>query len=107
MRAFVLKTFIVALLFAGLEGAAESVGDTDFHQTHHAHADDVDNQWVPDSDGSDHEGDSCEHFCHAHAVALTTQFSFPSMPMIQYDVPVHSAHTVTRRAAPPIPPPNI
>ncbi len=74
MRHWILKLVIASMLFVSMEGIADSVDETSFRQTHHAHAGDADNQWVPDSDGGDHEGDSCEHFCHVHVVALTTQF---------------------------------
>ena len=105
MRTPILGIFIVAMLFMSLEGAAEPVNDTQFHQTHHAH--DAGDQWFPDSDGNDHDGDSCEHFCHAHAAALTARLSFSGMPMLRHFAPAHVAQARTRGAAPPIPPPNI
>lgn len=107
MRAGILKLLIASILFVSMEGVADSIDEASFHQTHHAHAEDAGDQWFPDSDGSDHEGESCEHFCHAHVVALTTRTSLPSMPMFQHDVPVLSAHSVSRSTAPPTPPPNL
>ena len=107
MRAGVLRIFIVAMLFVSVEGAAGAVEDAHFHQTHHAHTDDADDQWFPELDESDHDGDSCEHFCHAHVVALTTHFSLPGMPMFRYNVPAHCANSAGLSAAPPTPPPNI
>jgi len=107
MRALVLNIFIVTLLFASLEGAAESVSEPDFHQTHHAHADTADSQWFPDSDCGEHDGESCEHFCHAHVVALSTQISLPNVPKLRNSVTSRFARTTSRGAAPPIPPPNI
>jgi len=107
MRHGVLKLLIATMLFVSMEGVAESVDDAVFHQTHHAHADNADDQWFPDSDGSEHEGESCEHFCHAHVVALTPYVSLPSLPKFRHYAPALSAHAATRGAAPPTPPPNI
>jgi len=106
MRDVILKLVIAAMLFVSMESVAESVDDASFHQTHHAHADDAGNQWFPDSDGSDHESEACEHFCHAHVVAVTAQVSVPSMQKFQQFVSPPSACSVTRATAPPTPPPN-
>ena len=107
MRAVVLKVFIVALLFVNVEGAAESVDENSFHQAHHAHADDVGDQWFPDSDGEDHEGDACEHFCHAHGVVLSSDVKAIDIAPNQFFVVPHPTLSISRAAAPPIPPPNI
>jgi len=106
MRNATLKILIAAMLFVSMEGVAESVDDASFHQTHHAHADDSGNQWYPDSDGSDHESDACEHFCHAHAIALTAEISVPSLQQFQEFVATPSAYSASRATAPPTPPPN-
>ena len=106
MHNWVLKLLIVSLLFVSMEGFADSVDETSFHQTHHAHADEAGAEWFPDSDGSDHESEACEHFCHAHVVALTTQFSMPSLPRFQHLAPPIPAQVITRATAPPTPPPN-
>ena len=94
------------MLFVSIESAAESIDELSFHQTHHAHADDGED-WFPDSDGSDHEGDACEHFCHAHVIALTAEISVPSIQMFQEFIATPSAYSVIRAAAPPTPPPNV
>ena len=109
MRDGILKLFIICMLFVSMEGVAKSVDETSFHQTHHSHADGAENLWFPVSDGGDHESDadSCQHFCHAHAVALTTQFSLPSFPKLHHGVPAIAVRTNTRGASPPTPPPNI
>ena len=107
MRNGILKFLIATMLFVSMEGVAESVDDASFHQTHHAHTDDSGSQWFPDSDGNDHEGDACEHFCHAHAVALTAQITLPNVSMSRSFVSTLPAHTVTSGTAPPIPPPNL
>ena len=106
MRGSILKLVIVAMLFVSMEGTAEPIDETSFHQTHHAHADDG-AEWFPDSDGSDHEGEACEHFCHVHVVALTPQFSVPSLPRSRGFLHVPAVYTVHRATAPPTPPPNI
>lgn len=106
MRDATLKLLMAAMLFVSMEGVAESVDDASFHQSHHAHADDSDGQWYPDSDGSDHDGEACEHFCHAHVVALTMQVSLPGMQKFRQFVPASSPQSVTRATAPPTPPPN-
>lgn len=106
MRDGILMLFIVSTLFVSMEGIAESVDDASFHKTHHAHADEAGEKWFPDSDGSNHEGDACDHFCHAHAVALTTQMMVQGAPVSRYFVPVLPAHTVSYSSAPPTPPPN-
>jgi len=93
------------MLFVSIESAAESIDELSFHQTHHAHADDGED-WFPDSDGSDHEGDACEHFCHAHVIALTAETSVPSLQMFQEFVATPSTYSVIRATAPPTPPPN-
>ena len=106
MRDVILKTVIVAMLFVTMEGVAEAVSDETFHQTHHAHADDGD-QWFHDGDSDDHDGEACEHFCHVHVVALTSQTSIPELPMISSSVLAPSIRPLTRSTAPPTPPPNI
>lgn len=105
MRNLILKLLIASMLFVSMEGVADSIDEQSFHQTHHAHADDAENQWFPDSDGNDHEGDACEHFCHGHAVALTPQITLPDVSMSRSFVPALPAHTITRGTAPPTPPP--
>ena len=57
MRDAILKLSIAAMLFVSMEGTAESIDETSFHQTHHAHAEDG-AEWFPDSDGGDHEGEA-------------------------------------------------
>ena len=106
MRDVILKSVIVAMLFVTMEGMAEPVDETSFHQTHHAHADDG-NEWYPDSDGNEHDGDACEHFCHVHVVAFTPQISVPVFQTSRaYPLMAHP-YAVTRKTAPPTPPPNI
>lgn len=106
MRDSILKLVIAAMLFVSMEGTAENVDEMSFHQTHHAHADDG-AEWFPDADGSDHKGEACEHFCHAHAVALTSQISVPSLPKSRGLLCVPPVYKVHRATAPPTPPPNI
>ena len=107
MRNGILKLLMATMLFVSMEGMADSVDEVSFHQTHHAHADAVENQWFPDSDGDDHKGDACEHFCHAHVVGLTSQFVLANVPQFRYFVPALPTRTVTHSTAPPTPPPNI
>ncbi len=106
MRDLILKLVITAMLFVSMEGMAEPVDETSFHKTHHAHADDG-NQWYPDSDGAEHDGDACEHFCHFHVTALVQQISVPALPKFRESLLAPSVHTVTRSTVPPTPPPNI
>ena len=106
MRDVILKSVIVAMLFVTMESTAEPVDETSFHQTHHAHADDG-AEWFHDTDGSDHDGEACEHFCHVHVVALTSQMSVPSLPTSRDLLHVPPVYTVHRATAPPTPPPNI
>ena len=106
MRDGILKLLIAMMLFVSVEGMAESVDETSFHQTHHAHADDG-SQWFPDSDTSDHEGEACEHFCHVHVIALTAQISVPALTWVSGSPFASSTQSVTRSTAPPTPPPNI
>ena len=100
----IIRLVIVSLLFVSMEGVADVVDEMSFHQTHHAH--DAGYQWFPDSDGDDHEGDACEHFCHAHVVALTGRDVLPSAAQYRFYVPVPSLKIVTHSKAPPTPPPN-
>jgi len=106
MRDGILKLLIATMLFVSMEGVAESVDEMSFHQTHHAHADDGGEQWFPDADGDDHDGDSCDHFCHAHAVALTAQFELGAVPLFGDFIPLRLIRTATCSTAPPTPPPN-
>lgn len=106
MRSVIFTWVIAAMLFAGTEGAAEPVDESVFHQTHHVHADDG-QQWYPDSVGGEHEHEECEHFCHAHVVALTPQASGAALAGVPGSPPTHVAQPVSRVPAPPIPPPNI
>ena len=106
MRCMIVISVIASLFFGSVEGMAEPVDDSTFHQTHHAHADDG-AEWFPDSDGSDHEGEACEHFCHVHVVALTPQVSVPDLPRSRGLLNVPPVYTAHRATAPPTPPPNI
>ena len=108
MRDVILRSLIVAMLFVTMEGMADPVDDETFHQTHHAHADDGD-QWYHDSDndGDDHDGGACDHFCHVHVVALTSQVSVPDLPRSGALLNVPSIYSVHRVTPPPTPPPNI
>jgi hypothetical protein len=106
MRDVVVKSVIVAMLFVTMEGMSEPIDETSFHQTHHAHADAGD-QWYPDSDGAEHEGEACEHFCHVHVIALTPQISVPAISGFRTTLFAASVPAVNRSAAPPTPPPNI
>ena len=103
----ILKILIATMLFVSLEGVAESVGETSFHQSHHIHADDADALWFPNTESDDHEGDSYEHFCHAHVVGLTSHISLPVMPKFRHNPPAFYTHARTRGDSPPTPPPNI
>lgn len=105
MRDGILKLLMATMLFVSVEGVAESVDEMSFHQTHHAHADDGE-RWFPDSDSDDHDGDSCEHFCHAHVVGLTAQFRLAAVSKFADFLPTRSARATTRSTAPPTPPPN-
>jgi hypothetical protein len=107
MRDGILKLFIASMLFVSVEGVADSVDEVSFHQTHHDHADSVGEQWFPDSDGDDHEGDACEHFCHGHVVGLVAHIELPRISTSRYFAPATPAHTVTHSTAPPTPPPNL
>jgi hypothetical protein len=107
MRDRILMLLIASMLVVSMEGMADVVDDASFHQTHHAHADDADNQWFPNSDGDDHESDGSAHFCHAHGVGLAGQVMPVNAPAIQYFVPVPPAQIVAHIVPPPIPPPNI
>ena len=106
MRDAIVKLAIAAMLFVSMEGIAEPIDETSFHQTHHAHADEG-NEWFPDTDGSDHEGEACEHFCHVHVVALTSQISVPSLQRSRGFLHAPSDYTAHRATAPPTPPPII
>lgn len=107
MRAGILKLVIASMLFVSVEGIAESVDEVTFHQTHHAHVDDAANQWFPDSDGDEHKGDACEHFCHVHVVGLIAEVVLGNLPHCRDYDPVLPAHTITQSTAPPTPPPNL
>lgn len=106
MHRTIVRLAIASLLFVSMEGVADVVDELSFHQTHHARVDDVGNQWFPDSDGDDHAGDACEHFCDAHVVALTGRAVLPQAPQYRFYVPVLSSKTVTHGKAPPTPPPD-
>ena len=106
MRDWTLRLLIASMLFVSIEGMADSVDEASFHQTHHAHADNAGEQWFPDSDGDDHAGDACGHFCHAHVVGLTSQIISPKVPQVRIFIPELSTHEVTHSSAPPTPPPN-
>lgn len=106
MRDLILKSVIVAMLFMTIESTAEPVDEATFHQAHHAHVDDG-NQWFPDTDGTDHKSDACEHFCHFHVVALTAQLSLPALIRFSGAVLAPSFQAFSRSTAPPTPPPNI
>ena len=106
MREVILKLAIVAMLFVSMEGTAETIDETTFHKTHHAHVDDG-AEWFPDSDGSDHEGEACEHFCHVHVVVLVSEVALPTLPVSIGSIVVQADDSFTRGTAPPTPPPNI
>jgi len=106
MHYWLLNLLIASMLFMSLEGVAESVDDTSFHQTHHAHADDVGDDWYPDTDGDDHASDACEHFCHVHVVAVVTRHAAPKLSKYQVYSPPPAADYAVHITAPPTPPPN-
>ena len=105
MRTWVLQLLVVSLLVTSMEGAAEPVDDTTFHQSHHSHTDDG-TQWYPDFDDEDHDGDACEHFCHLHAIALVGYDSLRLLNQHSAFVPGCPATRHERATAPPTPPPN-
>lgn len=105
MRRLIIFSLIASLLSGSVEGMAEPVDETSFHQTHHTHVDDG-QQWYPDSVGGDHEAEACDHFCHVHVVALTPQVSALDLPRSRGLVNVASVRTAHRSTAPPTPPPN-
>jgi hypothetical protein len=96
---------IAAMLFVSAEAVADTVDETVFHQQHHSHAD-IGDAWYPDSDGIDHDGGACEHFCHVHVVAVPQQVLAPSLETSGCMPPVFSSRQLTRLLAPPTPPPN-
>lgn len=105
MRDGTLKLLIATMLFVSMEGMANAMDELNFHQAHHA--DDAGAQWFPNSDGDAHEGDACEHFCHAHVVGLTTQVILAIVAHVQYYLTAPPAHAVTHSVPPPTPPPNL
>jgi hypothetical protein len=105
MKIRVLQLLITAMLFTSMEGVAESVDDEVFHQTHHSHVDRLD-QWYPDSDGDEHDGDSCEHFCHVHVIGLISHKSVPQLSPSHGYLVARSIENHERATAPPTPPPN-
>lgn len=105
MRDGILKLLIACMLFVSVEGMADAVDALSFHQTHHAHVDDAGNQWFPDLDGDEHEGDACEHFCHGHFVGLTGQMLLANLPQYRCYVSTPPARTLTHSVVPPTPPP--
>ena len=106
MRDVILKAVIVAMLFVTTEGVAEAVSDETFHQTHHAHADDGD-QWFHDENTDDHVCETCEHFCHVHAVALPSQALISTRLAGRSLLCPSPTYAPTRAPDPPILPPNI
>lgn len=107
MRDKILKLLIASMFFVSMEGMTDSMDEVSFHQSHHAHADDPENQWFPDTDGDDHDGDFCNHYCHAHFVGLITNYALPSVPQLVLFSPALRTRAVTHSTAPPTPPPNI
>jgi hypothetical protein len=105
MRIGVLQLLIATMLFTSMEGVAEPVDDEVFHQTHHAHVDDLD-QWYPDSDGDEHDSDNCEHFCHVHAIGMISHRPVPQLSPSRHFVATRSTESYKRATAPPTPPPN-
>ena len=104
MHRTIAKLVIASMLFVSMEGMADVVDELSFHQTHHSH--DAGNQWFPDTDGDDHEGDASGHFCHAHVVGLTSQIMLANVPQFRNFAPEISTHKFTHNPAPPTPPPN-
>ena len=106
MRDSILKLVIAAMLFVSVECVSETVDEASFHQTHHAHADDG-TEWYPDSDGPDHSGEVCEHFCHSHSVALVLEVSAPNFPRFAGRPLAPSEPVESRNITPPTRPPKI
>lgn len=105
MNSWIPYLLMIALLATSMEGAAEPVEDDTFHQTHHSHAEDPD-QWYPDDDGDEHDSDSCEHFCHLHAIGLIGHIALPNMAVNSAFVPRRVFWHHALATAPPTPPPN-
>ena len=105
MKPWIPHLLVIAVLATSMEGASEPMEDNTFHQTHHSHADDP-TQWYPDGDGDEHDSDSCEHFCHLHAVGLFGHLSLPDLNAPNAFVPGRHFWHLAPPTAPPTPPPN-
>lgn len=103
MRNWIPKLLMVSVLFVSMEGVADSVDDQVFH---HTHVDEVGSEWSPDYDGDAHTSESCEHFCHLHAVGLVTLHESLTMRVVQSFVSNPSSQRFARAVPPPTPPPN-
>jgi hypothetical protein len=106
VRNVILKLLMAAMLFVSMEGVADAADEQSFHQAHHAHMDDAGAHWFPDSESGGHDGDACDHFCHAHVVGLTSQVALANPPQLPNFVPVLATRNLTHSPPPPTPPPD-
>lgn len=107
MHRTIAKLIIASMLFVSMDGVADSLDDFSLHQANHTHADDGGAQWFPDSEGATDDGNSGEHFCHAHVFGPTTQVMLADVPHSRNYLIAPPAQPVTYDVAPPTPPPNI
>jgi len=103
MRNKILKLLIASMLFVSMEGMADSMDEVTFESSQSAV--DSGNQSVSDADVDD--GDSCNHYCHAHFVGLLANQTLPNVPQPFLFSPVLRTQVSTYSSAPPTPPPNV
>ncbi len=107
MREKLLKLLIAAMLFASMEGMADSIDNLTIGLASDAGSLDSANQPLLDDNADDSEGDLYNHYCHAHFVGLMTNYAVVSPPRYRFFSPAAPSRAVVISAAPPIPPPNI
>ncbi len=100
---------MLTLLFASIEGAADTLADGHAHAGNAVHQLLSDDAPLPLDSNTDFtpQTDHCEHCCHGHVSSITTQIVLTMAPLMANDHQVaQSAHVPNFAKAPPTPPPD-
>jgi len=95
--------FIVALLFAGIESAIDSVGEEHAHVQDHSHIVDTDDS---PSSAQKHSDDQCQHSCHGHSSIPANLLAAQCVVITDPRFSIYAPHVLNFAQAPPTPPPT-
>ncbi len=104
LRPFISYLFIFSLLFMGIEGAVDSVGEEHPHGEEYAHVLDSDDSPPPDLEGNDSH---CQHCCHGHCSNISGHLTVMNYDVTDQRFSIYEPHILNFAQAPPTPPPTV